>query len=65
MIERVVRVRLLWNNGNLRTTKEIEDDMSAPDLELIIAGYRALAADDDDRLTKAVRRGMWGDKNGR
>ena len=58
----MVRARLLWNNGNLRTTSELEDDMSAADMELIMLAYEPLTKQDSDRLANAVNRGFCGDK---
>lgn len=58
----MTRARLLWNNGNLRTTKELEDDMSAEDMELIMISYGELTKQDMDRTAAAVNRGFVGDK---
>ena len=64
MIEHVVRAKLLWNNGNLRTTEDLDDKMSAPDMELIVSCYDVLMKGDTDKLAHAVNRGIWGDKDG-
>jgi hypothetical protein len=44
------------------TTKEMEDDMSAVDMELLMNMWDLLLELEQNRLTQAVNRGLVGDK---
>ena len=53
----IVRAELL----RTRTTREIEDDMSATDMDLLTTLYDLMRKQDDERTASAVNRGMWGE----
>lgn len=59
-MEVILRAELL----RTRTTRELEDDMSAADIGLLTTLYDQMQRKDDDRTAKAANRGLWGDKNG-
>ena len=47
-----------------RTTRELDEDMSAADIGLLTMLYDLMQRKDDDRAARAVNKGLWGDKNG-
>jgi DNA-binding XRE family transcriptional regulator len=47
------------------TTKQLEDDMSAPDLDLLLSLYDVLEKRENDMIAYAVNRAMVGDKHGK
>ncbi|OPX65659.1 MAG: hypothetical protein A4E30_00330 [Methanomassiliicoccales archaeon PtaB.Bin215] len=56
------RAMLLYGNGEARTTIQIEEDMSAPDEELLLFSYPYLLKLHDERMAGAVNKGMVGEQ---
>jgi hypothetical protein len=54
----MLRAMMLFGNGEGRTTKELEDDMSAPDFELLQISYHRLIELKQRFQANAIAKGL-------